>query len=190
MKDSKEYFYISKVYGDKKAKRSGLPLMNHIDEGLDILNILDSSDEAKRAFCIHPIFQSENLIDYRNDYLGMINDEDFVIGGLARKYSVLANRFLCKPQTDNWDKTEIVRQLIAANGGGHIISADISNMLLADKTQNYKDFMLYHYGIHERSNELFNYFYLWIHVLTPKVINLTGLNNWLEENHVPPFFSG
>ena len=189
MKDSTEYFYISKVYGDNRAKRSGLPLMNHIDEGLDILNILDSSDEAKRAFCIHPIFQSENLIDYRNDYLGMITDEDFIIAVLARKYSVLANRFLCKPETDNWDKTEIVRQLITANGGGPIISADISNMLLADKTQNYKDFMLHHYGIHERSNELFNYFHLWIHVLNPKVINLTGLNNWLEENHVPPFFS-
>ena len=125
MKDSTEYFYISKVYGDNRAKRSGLPLMNHIDEGLDILNILDSSDEAKRAFCIHPIFQSENLIDYRNDYLGMITDEDFIIAVLARKYSVLANRFLCKPETDNWDKTEIVRQLITANGGGPIISADI-----------------------------------------------------------------
>ena len=49
MKNSKEYFYISKVYGDNRAKRSGLPLMNHIDEGLDILNILNASDESKRA---------------------------------------------------------------------------------------------------------------------------------------------
>lgn len=188
MKDSKEYFYISKVYGDNRAKRSGLPLMNHIDEGLDILNILDSSDEAKRAFCIHPIFQFENLISYRNDYLGMITDEDFIIGDLARKYSILANRFLCKPETDNWYKTQIVRQLIAANGGSHIIPDNISNMLLADKTQNYKDFMLYHYGSHKRSFELFNYFQIWINVLNPTVINLTSLNNWISSFGVLPFF--
>ena len=186
MKDSNEYFYISKVYGNKKAKRSNLPLMNHIDEGLDILDILNASDESKRAFCIHSIFQFENLIEYRNDYLKMTTDEDFVIVGLARKYSVLANRFLCKPETDNWDKPEIVKQLISANGG-YIISADISKMLLADKTQNYKDFMLHHYGVHERSHELFNYFNLWIDVLNPRAVNLTILNNWLETSGVLPF---
>ena len=188
MKNSKEYLYISKVYGDVRAKRSNLPLMNHIDEGLDVLETLNASDEAKRAFCIHPIFQSENLIDYRNDYLGMSTDEDFIIVRLDEKYSVLANTFLCRPQTDNWDKSEIAKQLIAANNCSYIISDDISNMLLADKTQNYKDFMLHHYGIHERSIELFNYFHLWIKVLNPSVINFTGLNNWLETNNVLPFF--
>ena len=187
MKDSKEYLYISKVYGDKKAKRSGLPLMNHIDEGLDILNILNSSDEAKRAFCVHPIFQSENLIDYKNDYLGMTNDDDFVVCGLARKYSILANRFLCTPHTDNWDRSEILRELIAANGGTYIISGNISEMLLADKTQNYKDFMLYHYGSHERSHELFNYFNLWINVLGPNDMVLSKLNKWLGSFGVIPF---
>lgn len=189
MKDSKEYSYISKVYGDKKAKRSGLPLMNHIDEGLDILNILNSSDEAKRAFCVHPIFQSENLIDYCNDYLGMISDEDFVIGGLARKYSILANRFLCTPHTDNWDRAEILGQLVAAaSDGGYTISTEISHMLLADKTQNYKDFMLYHYGHHERSQELFNYFHLWINVINPKKSVLDSLNDWLGSFGVVPFY--
>lgn len=187
MKDSREYFYISKAYGEKKAKRSGLPLMNHIDEGLDILNILNSSDEAKRAFCIHPIFQSETMIDYRSDYLSMIGDEDFVVGELARKYSVLANSFLCRPHTDSWGKDEILKQLANANGGEYILSPEISDMLLTDKTQNYKDFILYHYGSHERSSELFNYFHLWIDVIGPKKLVLDSLNDWLCSFDAPHF---
>ena len=47
-------------------------------------------------------------------------------------------------------------------------------MLIADKVQNYKDFLLYHYGIHERSNQLNQYFINWLSYLG---IDNSELNN-------------
>ena len=60
IKDSIEYKAIQEFYGDGEAKRSHIPFMNHIDEGLAILERINASDRAKRAFCIHPIAQSYN----------------------------------------------------------------------------------------------------------------------------------
>jgi hypothetical protein len=45
-----EYFLIYEYYKDKKAKRSGVPYMNHIDEGLIILNKINASEDAKKGF--------------------------------------------------------------------------------------------------------------------------------------------
>lgn len=42
---------------------------------------------------------------------------------------------------------------------------DVNDMLIADKIQNYKDFMQYHYHTHARSQELFRYFNLWFDAL-------------------------
>ena len=38
-------------------------------------------------------------------------------------------------------------------------------MLIADKVQNYKDFLLYHKNTHERSDELDEYFNSWFKIL-------------------------
>ena len=42
---------------------------------------------------------------------------------------------------------------------------EIRQMLLADKIQNYKDFLLYHKGVHHRSNILEKYFLKWFDLL-------------------------
>jgi hypothetical protein len=39
--------------------------------------------------------------------------------------------------------------------------AEVNQMLVADKVQNYKDFFTYHYNTHERSAELLVYFARW-----------------------------
>jgi len=43
---------------------------------------------------------------------------------------------------------------------------EVNEMLIADKVQNKKDFMKYHFGKHDRSNELFRYFNKWLDALT------------------------
>ncbi|MGK0389502.1 MAG: hypothetical protein ACI94Y_002242 [Maribacter sp.] len=42
---------------------------------------------------------------------------------------------------------------------------EVKQMLIADKVQNYKDFMLYHYKLHTRSDELYEYFQNWSKLL-------------------------
>jgi len=57
------YELISVLYEGKFAERSQVPYINHIDEGLVILNAINASDYAKAAYCLHPVVQSEWNID-------------------------------------------------------------------------------------------------------------------------------
>ena len=52
-----EYGWIEAEYGNKTTRRTGVHLMNHIDEGLFVLAAIGASDDAKRAFAIHPLLQ-------------------------------------------------------------------------------------------------------------------------------------
>lgn len=146
----KEYSVIRAFYGTITAKRSGIPLINHIDEGLDILDLLGASELVKKAFCIHPIVQNDEQVD-------VCWSEAHP---LALEYTLYANKYLCRPENDWIDDVEKLYKFL---GGG--ISFDCKLMLLADKLQNRKDFMLSHYGTHPRSEQLKKYFDLWIHFL-------------------------
>jgi hypothetical protein len=53
----KQYEMIKAYYGDRKAKRSGTPLIQHIDDGLVILDAIGAAYCARAAYCLHPIFQ-------------------------------------------------------------------------------------------------------------------------------------
>ena len=140
---------IKQVYGEQKATRSQIPLINHIYEGLLILDVLDASDKAKRAFCIHPIVQNNQLVDVSwSDALE-----------LAIEYKEKANSYLCNPVTD-WVKT--IDDIKKCVGG---MSQDCRLMLIADKYQNRKDFNIYHKATHQRSQQLSAYFDLWIEYL-------------------------
>lgn len=144
-----EYLIIKGYYGERCAVRSGVKLINHIEEGLAILDTIQASDIAKRAFCLHPITQNEIDIDlsWSNAY------------SLACEYRDVANSYLCRPEND-WITTigDVHKQVPS-------MSKDCVDMLLADKIQNRKDFRLYHQGTHERSEELTEYFDLWIKYL-------------------------
>lgn len=50
-----EYYLIKGYYFDRRAKRSNVFLINHIEEGLVILDVMGASEKAKKAFCLHPI---------------------------------------------------------------------------------------------------------------------------------------
>ena len=42
----REYTAVAEFYGARKAKRSDVPLMQHIDEGLTILQALGATERA------------------------------------------------------------------------------------------------------------------------------------------------
>lgn len=152
-----EYDIINKYYKDDKSKRSDVRLMNHIDEGLTILNQLDTTDEAKRAYCLHPIIQTEeNLEGF--DFTGV---SEYVMA-LSLEYKRVANSYLSNRKITHINEIELSDKF------------EVNDMLLADKVQNYKDFLLYHNDTHPRSGELEKYFRNWF-----KKLSLYN-GHWLE----------
>lgn len=154
--NSFEYKVISDFYGDRCAKRSGVRLMNHIDEGIALLTNIGASDEAKLAFCIHPIVQNDEDVDVRSSS----------VYDLGVEYRDKANSYLCRPENDHIKCVAQVRNRVG------IMSIDCVDMLIADKLQNQKDFVAYHRGTHDRSEQLDMYFNLWLSYLHELKVDL------------------
>lgn len=140
------YHLIQKHYMDKKAKRSGIPYMNHIDEGLLILEHINATDVAKDAYCIHPILQSDESL---RDNMHFVSEVDYETLIVTMEYRNVANRYLSNRRLEN--PADIYLGPMK----------DVHDMLVADKLQNYKDFVLYHRDSHARSAELELYFNNW-----------------------------
>lgn len=149
MKHWREYQVIAEFYGARKAKRSDVPLMQHIDEGLTILDALGASERAKRAYCLHPLLQAdEDLLQTWDRGVATLTD-DLAVLALALEYRHIANATLSP-------------RLIASADEIPLSPLDeVNDMLRADKVQNWKDFVRQHRGKHPRSAELERYFKLW-----------------------------
>lgn len=145
---------IEDYYGDQTAKRSGVPLIHHIYEGLAIMEHINASKEAMAAYCLHPMFQSDEEFSriYRSD---LIREIDQVVLALVLEYRKVANGYLCRPHTDNFTLVDL--RIYAP-----CPIRDVQHMLIADKVQNRKDFEEHHLGSHERSDELRCYFIQWL----------------------------
>jgi murein DD-endopeptidase MepM/ murein hydrolase activator NlpD len=142
------YNLIKGYYGDNRAKRSGVFLINHINEGIEILRNINADQVTIDAYCLHPILQSDN--DFNNNYtmdFSGISTESLL---LAMEYRRVANSYLSKDNMSDFVG---------------FTNNKIKQMLYADKKQNEKDFSLYHEGKHERSKELREYFNNWLDIL-------------------------
>lgn len=145
-----EYKLIEQFYQDRKAIRSGLYYMNHIDEGLVVMRDRGASEEAQRAFCLHPMFQSDEDLPRGLEAIqgvGTLGPKALL---LAMEYRNIANQTLSSRNIQ--DVTQIPLSPLR----------EVQEMLVADKVQNYKDFLLCHYGRHPRSAELVRYFQNWL----------------------------
>lgn len=143
-----ELILIEQHYGDTRAKRSQVPYMNHILEGLTILNWLGATPNAKRAFIVHPLIQSD--IDMALNWKYLWNHVDSEVMMLAMEYRYTANAYLSHRKIKSLDDIQLS------------VFKEVNDMLIADKVQNYKDFLKYHAGTHPRSVELNQYFNNWI----------------------------
>jgi hypothetical protein len=148
-----EYREIEFYYGNKRAERSQVFMMRHIDEGLTILNRIGAGALAKKAFCLHPLLQSDEALAANFSRLVYGADTRTHILMLAMEYRNIANRTLSftpisKPE-------DIILSPLP----------EVNEMLVADKVQNYKDFMRYHAETHPRRYELQGYFVAWLHRL-------------------------
>ncbi len=168
--DSIEYSIVQDFYGDIRAKRSGIFYMNHIDEGLKILELIGASEDAKLAFCLHPIVQNDKDL-YNALY---IPNSKWTLTDLTTPHSVVtameyrsaANDYLSFKTINSIDEIRLSPL------------KDVNDMLIADKIQNYKDFLKYLKDIHPRSKELNQYFLNWLERL--KVNNYQELMKEIE----------
>jgi hypothetical protein len=141
------YLAITSAYGERTTTRSRVPLINHIREGLYVLDSIGADLATKQAYCLHPMFQGDAE-------LGLVSPE-------------LVERF------NRWALVLVVEYRNIANAylSTRVISSienialsplpQVQAMLIADKVQNRKDFDAYHKGTHPRSKELDQYFQNW-----------------------------
>ena len=159
---SPEYQAVREHYADQVAKISGVPLMQQVEEGLIILDVLDASEDAMRAFCLRPLFQTDaNLVRYGQDFMDAVEPSPFVIL-LVMEYRSRANAWLSKKvHRSAADEFQIVADGMPSAGPLEAVR----DMLIADKVQGRKEFIRHQRGRHARTEELDLYFELWLQAL-------------------------
>lgn len=148
------YDLIKEHYGEQTTERTGVKLINHIDEGLNILENLNTTSWARDAYCLHPLLQSDlelvlSLVNY-SDYFKDFHPNVLIY---AMEYRSVANEYLSKRKIKSIDEIRLSP------------IGDVNKMLIADKIQNKKDFDKYHKETHPRSKELKQYFNNWLEKL-------------------------
>lgn len=164
-----EYQMVSEFYAGRVTARSKIPLMNHINEGVYILNKLGTSIAAKRAFCLHPMLQGDKELAANWETVTVNCDKLAIL--LAMEYRNVANKYLSHRVISSIDEIELSPL------------DEVNKMLIADKIQNRKDFTFYHrYGnlmnltpVHPRTVELEQYFQNWLARL-----GVTNYNEWVR----------
>lgn len=152
--NTEEYQLIQSIYVEKTTMRSGVSLMNHIDEGLYILHKLNASVEARLGYILHPIFQGDVDLEniFHSNYSLKKLDPKALI--LALEYRSVANEYLSHRSIESIDEIRLSPL------------SDVNTMLVADKIQNKKDFEIYHLEHHNRTKELQLYFNNWFEKLS------------------------
>lgn len=167
--ESAEYAMIKSYYGTATSKRSRVPLMNHVHEGLLILQAIGAHEVVQRAWCIHPIVQDENhdrMLMVRMpspDPILFTNSPPISMTAgyaYALEYAAAANAYLCRPENDFIYTAKNLALHLQQKGVR--ITKPTLQLLLADKLQNRQDFLLYHEGTHLRTAQLRTYFDVWI----------------------------
>lgn len=147
---SPAYKLISSYYGDKKAKRSGIPYIYHIDEGLAIQRMMGFDNQLiSDAFCLHPMLQSDEDYEKNKNFDFYSHGIDERAVDLAIQYRDTANSYLSNNQLEDFVGFP---------------NQEVAYMLLMDKVQNFKDLILFNQS-HPRYDSLCVYFENWFKLL-------------------------
>jgi hypothetical protein len=149
------YLAITEFYGEQKAHRSGLLYMNHINEGLTVLNLIGALPRVAEAFCLHPVVQHDDAmkVAFAPESVLFKYQVNFQSLALAVEYRWIANGYLSGTTISSLDEVRLSPL------------PEVRQMLIADKVQNRKDFEIYHFGSHPRSSHLVQYFANWLQLL-------------------------
>lgn len=161
----KAYELIVEHYAMQCAKRSRVPLINHINEGLIVLDAICATNRAKDAFCIHPMLQHDSDLNANWKEVASECDSETIL--MAMEYRSVANEFLSDKLNNEHIKNLMYNNQVEEVAKQVRLSPlkEVNQMLIADKVQNYKDFVTYHQKTHARSSELDDYFNIWLEAL-------------------------
>ena len=150
----KHYHMILGFYGDRVAERSGIPHINHIDEGLFILAAVGATDETMQAWCLHPIVQPDEDLRNAIDDSFAVDEADVPPLLLAMEYRAVANSYLSPMDLEETEKVKLRHRVNRFE--------EVRFMLVADKIQNHKDFIRQPEGTYPNEKRLQEYFVDWI----------------------------
>lgn len=143
-----EYALINLFWKNKVAKRTSVPYMLHVDEGLRVIEEGCGTDRAMRIYALHGLLQQcyeQNTLRFPG--LELVAP-DVLIG--AMEYREVANAHLAHHDPSTLRLSQ---------------DPDVNMALVADKVQNRKDFERFHKGTHKRSDALDAYFKRWLEAL-------------------------
>lgn len=165
IKHSDAYAAIADYYGDRTAERSGVPLIQHINDGLAVLDELNATSSAMRAYCLHPLFQADDNLassaEAMRDFAPVATRDAYVML-LVMEYRNRANAWLSDKVYMPIFQSEVTTRPVASGMPVPPVLEEVWHMLIADKVQNCKDFITHHKGTHPRSAELELYFGHWL----------------------------
>ncbi len=165
---SPAYALISSQYGSKRARRTNIFYMHHIDEGLLVMNWRGCSELAQQAYAIHPLLQGDAELLEFEAWIEKhhIHPKVFI---LAMEYRRVANVYLSPKTVDESDVFELS------------CLQEVNEMLVADKVQNFKDFLRCHAGSHPERERLDLYFRNWLKRLGVSMHQFYSYKQKLEE---------
>lgn len=142
---------IEDHYGEDTAK------LNHIYEGLHILSRIGAGVDAMAAYCIHPLLQSDEDLARNAVRVSQVLAEWGAPAELSTYRILLATEYRSVAQ-------EYLSHREIASVAEIRLSplAEVNQMLIADKVQNFSDFLIRHAQNHPRSSELQRYFLNWL----------------------------
>ena len=142
---TEEFKAVERYYGSSKANRSRQLKIKHVIEGVDILNSRGADLDTQRAFCLHPLLQADEALQW----VDVANFSPTAVL-YAAEYRSVANAYLAHRQVESLEEIRLSPL------------PQVNEMLVADKIQNYRDFISYHKWTHARSKELDKYFNNWL----------------------------
>ena len=150
IEQTREWEIARRVLEPVHARRTGISHFQHVREGVRILQTLSAPLISQQAFTLHPLIQKTD--DFVNN-LALLEGCDARAVALAVEYRWVANQG--------------VRQRVRENGWQITLSSfpAVNQMLLADKVQNRKDFLLHFPPSHPDFDELVRYFGCWMEAL-------------------------
>jgi hypothetical protein len=144
------YAMAAEQWGEKVSSQ-GVPYMRHIDDGIRIIDMLREENHIAKqvddAFILHGLFQS--YIDVGNAYSRKYYDKvEPQVLMLVMEYRNIANQWLSPHGFNPTEKPKIPL-------------FETRVMLVADKIQNYSNFLKNYKLIHPHHQRLDAYFRAW-----------------------------